>query len=107
MTQSATLRALDADIRSALSGAGLTDSAIYTNIGGSPTVCEVYVDRGVQLSGFDTQILTDQVTITALMAEILTRPKKGAIFALGAETFKVDQILNIDESRAVCLVVAN
>jgi hypothetical protein len=66
----------------------------------------VYVDRGVQLGGFDTQVRTDAVTITAQRAEIgESLPKRGAIFVVGSTSLKVDQIINADESRVVCLVV--
>ena len=106
MTQQATLRALDAALMAEFSAAGLADAAVYTQVGGSPLSCTVYVDRGVQLTGFDTQVRTDSVTITAQRAEIgELLPKRGAIFVVGSTSFKVDQILNADESRVVCLVV--
>lgn len=107
MTQSTALRALDAELMAAFTAAGLADAATYTQVGGSPLTCSVYVDRGVQLGGFDTQVRTDAVTITAQRAEIgESLPKRGAIFVVGSTSFKVDQIINADESRVVCLVVS-
>lgn len=106
MGQSATLRAIDASIMGAFAHAGLTDQATYTPVSGSAIVCRVYVDRGANLGGLDGRLLTNRVTITALMADVLTRPQRGAIFDMGgSEIFKVEEVLNIDESRVVCLVV--
>lgn len=108
MTQSTALRALDAELMAAFTAAGLADAAIYTQNGGSPVACTVYVDRGVALSGFDSQVRTDAVTITAHRDEIgEALPKRGAIFVVDSVDYKVDQVINADESRVVCLVVVD
>lgn len=109
MTQSATLRALDAELMAAFTAAGLADAAIYTQQGsGTPLSCTVYVDRGVVLNGGDTQVRTDAVTITAHRSEIgEALPKRGAIFVVDSIDYKVDQVINADESRVVCLVVVD
>jgi hypothetical protein len=105
MTQQATLRALDAAIMAEFSAAGLADSATFTQSGGgSPTTCSVYVDRGVTYQGFDGTVRNDAVTITAFLSDIADVPKRGALFAVGSDTFKVDAVTSMDESRVVCLV---
>lgn len=105
MTQQATLRALDAAIMAEFSAAGLADSATFTQYGGgSPTTCSVYVDRGVAFQGFDGTVRNDAVTITLFLDEIGDVPKRGALFAVGSDTFKVDAVTSMDESRVVCLV---
>lgn len=105
MTQQATLRALDAAIMAEFSAAGLADSATFTQSGGgSPTTCSVYVDRGVTFQGFDGTVRNDAVTITAFLSDIADVPKRGALFAVGSDTFKVDAVTSMDESRVVCLV---
>lgn len=105
MTQQSTLRALDASLMAAFSAAGLADAATFTQYGGgSPTSCSVYIDRGVSFQGFDGTVRNDAVTVTAFLDEIAEVPKRGALFVVGATTFKVDQVSNKDESRVVCLV---
>lgn len=105
MTQQATLRALDAAIMAEFSAAGLADSATFTQSGGgSPTTCSVYVDRGVTFQGFDGTVRNDAVTITAFLDEIAEVPKRGALFVVGSDTYKVDAVTAKDESRAVCVV---
>ncbi|MBP7625288.1 MAG: hypothetical protein KA763_15095 [Xanthomonadales bacterium] len=105
MTQQATLRALDAAIMAEFSAAGLADSATFTQSGGgSPTTCSVYIDRGVSFHGFDGTVRNDAVTITAFLSDIADVPKRGALFAVGSDTFKVDAVTSMDESRVVCLV---
>ena len=105
MTQQATLRALDAAIMAEFSAAGLADSATFTQSGGgSPTTCSVYVDRGATFQGFDGTVRNDAVTITAFLDEIAEVPKRGALFVVGSDTYKVDAVTAKDESRAVCVV---
>lgn len=105
MTQQSTLRAMDAALMEAFSAAGLADAAVFTQQGGgSPTACSVYVDRGVSYQGFDGTVRNDAVSLTAFLDEIGEVPKRGALFVVGATTFKVDQVSNKDESRVVCLV---
>ncbi len=110
MTQQATLRALDAAIMAEFSSVGLTDAASYTqaSAGGPappPVACTVYVDRGVGYQGFDGSARSDAITITALIEEIGSVPKRGAIFEVGAELFKVDSVEIKDESRVMCVVI--
>lgn len=104
MTQQSTLRALDAELMAAFTSAGLADAATYTQVGGSPLSCSVYVDRGVTFQGFDGTVRNDAVTITAFLDEIAEVPKRGALFAVGAVTYKVDAVTAKDESRVVCVV---
>lgn len=105
MTQQSTLRALDAELMTAFTTAGLADAAIFTQSGGgSPTTCSVYVDRGVTFQGFDGTVRNDAVTITAFLDEIAEVPKRGALFVVGSDTYKVDAVTAKDESRAVCVV---
>ena len=105
MTQQATLRALDAAIMAEFSAAGLADSATFTQSGGgSPTTCNVYVDRGVTYQGFDGTVRNDAVSITAFLDEIASVPLRGALFVVGGTTYKVDSVTIKDESRVVCLV---
>lgn len=105
MTQQSTLRALDAALMAAFTSAGLADAATFTQYGGgSPTSCSVYVDRGVSFQGFDGTVRNDAVTITAFLDEIAEVPKRGALFAVGSESWKVDAVTAKDESRVVCLV---
>lgn len=104
MTQQSTLRALDADLMAAFSAAGLADAAVYTQVGGSPLSCTVYVDRGVTYQGFDGTVRNDAVSITAFLDEIASVPLRGALFVVGGTTYKVDSVTIKDESRVVCLV---
>jgi hypothetical protein len=105
MTQQSTLRALDAELMAAFTSAGLADAATFIQYGsGSPTSCSVYVDRGVTFQGFDGTVRNDAVTITAFLDEIAEVPKRGALFAVGAVTYKVDAVTAKDESRVVCVV---
>lgn len=106
MTQQSTLRALDASLMAAFSAAGLADAAVFTQQGGgSPTACSVYVDRGVSYNGFDGTVRNDAVSLTAFLDEIGEVPKRGALFAVGSESWKVDAVTAKDESRVVCLVM--
>lgn len=105
MTQQSTLRALDAELMTAFTTAGLADAATFTQSGGgSPTTCSVYVDRGVTFQGFDGTVRNDAVTITAFLSDIADVPKRGALFVVGSDTYKVDAVTAKDESRAVCVV---
>ena len=95
----------DAIFAPAAKAARLGDAATFTQAGGSPVSCTVLVDRGLSLQNAETGAVTnDQVTITAYLAEIGERPKRGAIFVIGAEHFRVDSVQSSDESRVVCIV---
>lgn len=107
MPQLDSLRELDGEIYTALSGAGLADAATYTpNPPGAPVACGVYVDRGLRYDGFDAQAQSNLITITAFLAEIGSKPNKGATFQVGAEVFTVDRVETVDESRVLCTVRA-
>ena len=108
MSQSAALRALDQSCRAAIAHVGLDNAATYTPYGGGGAVpCTILIDRGTSLGGPDGSLITNRVTVTAYYSDITSRPRAGALFDVTdtGEQFKVDQILNSDESRVVCLVV--
>lgn len=105
MSQSESLKALDASIFASLSGAGLADQATYTpSSGGAAISCGIFIDRGVTLTGSLGQAINDAIVITAFAAEIGAPPQHGARFQVGTETFTVDALSNKDESRYVCVV---
>jgi len=105
MSQQAFLQRIDEKLSRAISRMGAQDDAFYYSADGTRNIaCKVCIDRNVQLIGFDSQVINDQVTITALLGEIEERPLRGAQFIIGCESFSVDSILNADESRVVCVV---
>ena len=69
------------------------DSFVFTIVG--------YLE---QLGAECTVVRNDAVTITAFLDEIAEVPKRGALFVVGSDTYKVDAVTAKDESRAVCVV---
>lgn len=99
------LGAFDLMAHSAFASAGLADEAIYNSSNGNFSAkCKVLLDRNVVLTGDQGQMITDQITITCFLADVVARPKRGATFLVGSETFKVDSIERSDESSVVCVV---
>lgn len=101
------LRNTDAVIMAGLLRSGMGDSgAIYHSAdGGFSTNCDVIVDRGLTiLSPDQTRAISDQITITAFLSQILSRPERKAWFSVGDEIFTVDYVQEDDGSRVVCVV---
>lgn len=111
MSQRDGLRSLDARIMRVLKPANLAD--VLATFEGSNGVIEgteerpldLLIDRGVTVQNADnTAYVSNQITIVALLAQILEVPSRGHRFTLGAELFIVDRVLDKDESHVICLV---
>lgn len=101
------IAAFDLMAHGAFTAAGIADLATYTSSTGSVIPdCKILIDRNVVLTGDQGQMITDQITITCFLADVVSRPKRGATFLVGSETFKVDSIARSDESSTVCVVKA-
>lgn len=105
MSQQSTLRDIDATIMSAMKTAGFADTATYTApSGGAALPCNVYVDRNAQFFGEQGDVVGSRITITLLLTEIPTQLRRASI-VVGSETFKLDEIVELDESKIVWVVV--
>lgn len=102
MSQAAYLADLDALLHGAFADAGMGDSATYRSGPASAEVpCTILVDQGAQL--LDERVVTDQVTIRAMRAEV-GDPPNGAVFAVGDLRWRVDRVTERDESAVVMVV---
>ncbi len=108
MSQKTTFRALDAKIARVLARSGLTDAATYTppTRGAAALALDrVMVDRNVQLTGADGQIVIVDATVTVFLADLSgIEPVHGGRFVVEGETFTVERQASNDGSRVVCVV---
>lgn len=105
MSQAATLQALDAELFAAFAGAGAADSGTHTPAaGGSATPCTFLVDRAAQFFDEATGVAGNRIVIGILVAQVAT-PARRDVIAIGAETFKLEQLLERDESLTRWVVV--
>lgn len=105
MSQTATLRALDAALMTAFHGAGLADTGVYTALPGAPVPCRVYVDRVEQFFGGDgTEVAGYRTTLTLLRADV-PRPVRGATVAADGVTYTLEQIDAQDASMSRWVVM--
>ncbi len=104
MTQATFLAEMDAQLHGAFAAAGMGDAATYRAGPASAEVpCTVLVDQGAQL--LEDRVVTDQVTIRALRAEV-GDPPNGAVFTItaSAQRWRVDRVTERDESAVVMVV---
>lgn len=105
MSQTTTLRALDAAIAGAMLGAGLADDALYTPPGGGAGIpCTVLVDRALQVYGDQGEVVGHRIAITLFLATVPS-PARGGTVAIGAEVFRLDEPEARDESMSQWVVV--
>ena len=98
------LQALDARLAVGFKATGWADGAVFKSMGVAVPSCTVYVDRGVQLIGDQSQVIDDQITITGFLAQIGKVPARGDTWTIGSEQFVVDSISSKDESEVICVV---
>jgi hypothetical protein len=103
VSQQTTLRAIDATLQAALYAAGLADDATYTPVSGNSQPCKVFIDRAREFNGFESEAGNESLLVTALLAQILAVPRRGATFIINSVTYTVDRVLAQDESRVVCV----
>ena len=104
MSQAAYLADMDALLHGAFAAAGMGDAATYrSGPAGHEVPCTVLVDQGAQL--LDDRVVSDQVTIRAVRAEV-GDPPNGAVFTISAtgERWRVDRVSERDESAVVLVV---
>lgn len=105
MTQRATLQALDATLAAAFGSAGMADTGNLTPLaGGAALPCTVLIDRAAQFYDAQGEIVGTRVVVTLYLAEIPT-PARRDTLVVGAETFKLEQLLEQDESSTRWVVV--
>lgn len=105
MSQTSTLRAIDAELFAALVEEGAGDTATYTPPSGSAgATINVIVDRGVLSAGFDSQVIQPQIRITVQRADV-DAPINGGLFALSTgELLMIDSVADPGESWSECIV---
>ena len=107
MSQTSTLRDLDAKIMTAMAAAGVADVGVYASKDTHTTVnpCHVYVDRDVQTLGDVGQVVGQKTLVTFLLGEV--SPQSGGTLTIGAESWKLDREHSRDESRSRWAVTSN
>lgn len=104
MSQLATLQELDAALAAAFLAAGLADSATYTPPAGAAVACTVLIDRAAQFYDDAAGVAGNRIVITLYVAEVAV-PVRTAAVVIGSETFKLDQLIDRDESMSRWVVV--
>lgn len=107
MSQTTTLRAMDAAIVGAMLDGGFADAAVYTPPGGGASIaCSILVDRAVAFFGQDdAEVAGYRDTITCFAAEVPT-PQRGGTFTVGPDVFTLDELDARDESMQRWVVVS-
>lgn len=104
MSQREFLRRLDADLITAFADCGMADPAIYTPAGGAPSACTVLVDRNAQFFGELGEVAGSRVLVTLFLADVAA-PGRGGVVVVDGDTYKLDQEIERDESKAVWVVI--
>lgn len=105
MSQLLTLQALDADFAAAFASAGMADAASYTAVaGGGAIACTAMIDRAAQFFDDQQGVAGTRVVIALQLAEVPAPARKDTV-VIGAETFKLDQLVERDESLTRWVVV--
>lgn len=80
-------------------------SATFTDVGGEATPCtaKVNYDVLIQAEGCDVGVATVGTTIEAMVVEVGT-PRKGAVFEVDPDTWKV-QRMEANDGMMITLVV--
>lgn len=98
MSQAAFLRSLDADIMAAFGAAGMADTGTYTPPAGAAVAVDVYIDRTANfLLQDDADIVGNRIVVTLQLAQV-PAPVRGASVVVGSETFRLDEVVQHDES---------
>lgn len=98
MNQTATLRQMDADILSAMLGAGMADNATHKAGGiGAGTACQVLVDRAAQFYDDDSGVAGRRIVVSLFLAQI-PAPARLDTVTIGTEVFTLDRQVARDES---------
>lgn len=98
MSQSATLRAMDATLMGAFHAAGFADAATYTPPVGNAVGCTVYIDRAAAFLDQDGVAVAGHRIVIGILRADVDRPEAGGIVAVGSETFELEEVLQRDES---------
>lgn len=107
MSQTAALRALDAEIVSAFADIGFADAASYLAPAAGPALpCTVLVDRAAQFFDEQRGVAGTRVLVTLLLAEVPAPERKGVVMLTDTgESFRLDQLESRDESQQRWVVV--
>ena len=98
MSQTAALRALDADIMGAMADAGFADVGTYTAPSGSPVPCTVYIDRNAGFLEQDGAAIAGNRIVIGILRADVDRPVRGGVITVDAETFELEDMVQRDES---------
>lgn len=98
MTQRAFLQNLDATLLAAFGAAGMADVGTYTAGAGPAVPVDVYVDRNANFLLQDgADIVGNRIVLTLQLAQV-PAPVRGASVVVGSETFRLDEVVQHDES---------
>jgi len=82
-----------------------SDAACWrSKTSGATGDCTVMVDRNVALEGLDGGVTVNNTTVTVFYSDLPRSPKDGDTLTVGTAVYSVVRVLELDESRAVCLV---
>lgn len=105
MSQTATLRQMDADILAALLDVGVADDALHKAAGiGAGTACQVLVDRAAQFYDDNSGVAGLRMTVTLFQSQI-PAPARLDTITIGAEVFTLDRQVARDESKWTWVVI--
>lgn len=106
MSQSAALRALDADIAAAFLDAGMADTATYTPPGGGIALpCTVMIDVAVQYYGEGHgQVVGTRDLVTLFLADV-PNPLRGGTVVADGKVYKLDDEDARDQSMSRWVVI--
>lgn len=100
MSQSDTLRALDATIMAAFRAAGLADQATFRG-----QSVEVYLDRDAEVFGEDGAGVVGVRTLITLRLDQADTPERGDTVSVGDETWLLSELVQQDESMSTWVAV--
>ena len=104
MSQRAFLQALEADLHAAFADDDMADSGTITRSSGTAIACSVYVDRSTQsLSLAGIQARASAALITVLRAGVTIVPQRDDLIEVDSDAWKVESIIDSDESHWVLL----
>ena len=105
MSQTATLRQMDADLMLAMLDVGLADTAVHKPGGvGAGTACTVLVDRATQFYDDASGVAGRRLVVSLFQAEI-PAPARLDTVTVGAEVFTLDRQVARDESMWQWVVI--
>lgn len=104
MSQKASMRDFDQSAVASFMGAGMADTALYTDPGVAGVPCHVLVDRGTQIWGDDpSPVALGEISVSFQRAEV--EPVKGGVVVVDGDTFRLTDLVKDDGSLVRWLVV--